>query len=113
MMNNKFLILSIFASLTILSCQNEKKQPKNEITKGKPNHKKAIQPQEVNLSHLNKDTKDTIILSQKHHPNSISCDLDGDRLADIVKIVQNTGNHKFGLEIIYGKHPKAKLTLIM
>jgi hypothetical protein len=34
MINNKFLILSILTALTILSCQNEKKeQPKNEITK--------------------------------------------------------------------------------
>lgn len=91
------------AVLTILSCQNEKKEPqKNEITREQTNHKKASQPQESNLPDANKSTDSIIILSQKHHPNSISCDLDGDHLTDIVKIVQNTKNKKYGLEILFG-----------
>ncbi len=47
-------------------------------------------------------TNDTIVISQKHKPNSISCDLDGDQLRDKVGIVQNKNNKKYGLEIKYG-----------
>lgn len=45
---------------------------------------------------------DTIILSGKHRPNTITCDLDGDLRTDSVRIVQNTNNGKYGLKIIFG-----------
>lgn len=47
-------------------------------------------------------TADTIALSGKHHPNTITCDLDGDLRTDSVQIVQNTKNSKYGLKIIFG-----------
>ncbi|KFF10364.1 hypothetical protein IW15_20245 [Chryseobacterium soli] len=104
MINNRFLIISLFAALTQLSCQNEKKEPpKNEITRKQTHHTKASQPQESNLTHSNKkNTKDIIVLSKKHHVNSISCDLDGDHVPDTVNLVQNTENKKYGLEILFG-----------
>lgn len=46
-------------------------------------------------------TNDTIILSSKHKPNFIVCDLDGDKKKDSVFIVENTVNKKFGLKIVY------------
>lgn len=46
--------------------------------------------------------KDTILISKKHKPNSIVCDIDGDNLSDTVQIVMNTINKKYGLKIIFG-----------
>jgi len=46
--------------------------------------------------------KETIVISKKHKPNSIVCDLDGDRLSDTVQIVRNAKNEKYGLKIIFG-----------
>lgn len=104
MINTRFLTLSFLAALPILSCQTEKKDPpKNEITRKPSYHKKASQPQESNLTHSDeKNAKEIIVLSQKHHPNSISCDLDGDHLPDTVNIVLNKENKKYGLEILFG-----------
>lgn len=102
MINNRLLILSLSAALIILSCRNGKKElQKNEITRKQSHHKKTGQPQESNTPKSDSNTKD-IVISQKHSPNSISCDLDGDHLPDIVKIVQNKKNKKYGLEIIFG-----------
>src|SRR5215217_5884814 len=47
-------------------------------------------------------TADTIVLSRKHHPNTIICDLDGDDVTDSVHIVQHLNNGKYGLKIIFG-----------
>ncbi|HBV16664.1 hypothetical protein [Chryseobacterium carnipullorum] len=103
MINTRFLILSFLAALPILSCQNEKKDPPiNQITRKPSYHKKASQPQESHLPNPNLNTKDIIVLSQKHSPNSISCDLDGDHLPDMVNIVLNKENKKYGLEILFG-----------
>lgn len=45
---------------------------------------------------------DTILISEKHNPNSIVCDLDGDKLQDSVQIVLNKNNMKYGLKISFG-----------
>ncbi|AEA45573.1 hypothetical protein [Fluviicola taffensis] len=51
---------------------------------------------------INITKSDTIIKSKKHHFKDIICNLDGDKLLDSVKIVQNTINKKYGLKISYG-----------
>lgn len=94
MIKNIILTVFILTTLTIISCQNE--------TKEKSKNEKINEQSKKNLENLNQEAKDTIIISQKHKPNSISCDLDGDNLPDVVKIVQNTNNKKYGLEIIFG-----------
>lgn len=103
MINSRLLTLSLFTTLIIISCQNDKKeQPKNEITRKPTNHKPSSQPQENHSPKSNLNIKDNVVLSKKHSPNSISCDLDGDQLPDTVKIVQDTDNKKYGLEIKFG-----------
>jgi len=45
---------------------------------------------------------DTIVISKKHDPNVVVCDMDGDSRLDTVHIVQNTINHKYGLKVSFG-----------
>lgn len=54
------------------------------------------------MQNIDQVAKDTIIISQRHKPNAIFCDLDGDNLSDTVKIFQNTRNVKYGLKVIFG-----------
>ena len=51
---------------------------------------------------VNKNVNDTIEISKKHKINKITCDLDGDKLNEIVEIVRSTKNGKSGLRIVYG-----------
>jgi hypothetical protein len=89
MKRNIITAISILTTLTILCCQNGKNEKDNKEPRN-------------NVTNVNQAVKDTIIISQKHKPNSISCDLDGDNLSDTVTIVQNTSNEKYGLKIIFG-----------
>jgi hypothetical protein len=45
---------------------------------------------------------DTIEISKKHKRNKILCDLDGDKLNEIVEIVRSTISGKSGIRIIFG-----------
>lgn len=45
---------------------------------------------------------DTIVISKKHDPNVVVCDMDGDNRMDTVHIVQNTNNLKYGLKVAFG-----------
>ncbi|MCS3557012.1 MULTISPECIES: hypothetical protein [unclassified Sphingobacterium] len=45
---------------------------------------------------------DTIVISKKHDPNVVVCDMDGDSRLDTVHIVQNTMNNKYGLKVSFG-----------
>lgn len=81
--------------LAMLSCENKAKnvvKDKNTVQKATVIAEKSIQGPAI----------DTILMSEKHHPNSITCDLDGDNLSDTVLIVQNIKNAKYGLKISYG-----------
>lgn len=49
---------------------------------------------------------DSIQISKKHKINTIKCDLDGDKLDEIIQIVRNLQNGKSGLRIIYGNQKK-------
>ena len=51
---------------------------------------------------VNKNVNDTIEISKKHKINKITCDLDGDKLNEIVEIVRSTKNRKSGLRIVFG-----------
>jgi len=91
----------LFLAILILGCQDKDKKQAKET------HLKAIVSPKAGLEPINEipnieTDRDTIILSSIHHPNSISCDLDGDEIADTVKLVQSTRNKKYGLKIIFG-----------
>lgn len=45
---------------------------------------------------------DTIVISKKHDPNVVVCDMDGNSHLDTVHIVQNTMNNKYGLKVSFG-----------
>ena len=80
----KYIILIIIV-FTIISCKKEnEKQHKIE----------KIQTE--------KKIEDTIEISKKHKINKIICDLDGDKLNEIVEIVKSNKNGKSGLRITFG-----------
>lgn len=74
--------------------------------------KKEIGNQSEKIQNTKKDTVekketvdkgiDTIEISKKHKINKILCDLDGDKLNEIVEIVRSTKSGKSGLRIIFG-----------
>lgn len=79
--------------ILLLSSCNDEQIPNEAIQK----------PVQIQLDEKVKITKsDTIIKSKKHHFKDIICNLDGDKLLDSVKIVQNTITKKVGLKISYG-----------
>ena len=87
----------ILITITLISCKKEiENQSENsEINKSGTLKKTAeLQPE-------NKDN-DTIKISKKHKINKILCDLDGDKLNEIVEIVKSTKSGKSGLRIIFG-----------
>lgn len=88
------LTMFICSGLTILSCQNNKRED-SKNKRGDVHSKRGFQNNSQKII-------DTLAISQKHKPNSIHCDLDGDHLSDTVKIVQNMKNQKYGLKIIFG-----------
>ena len=74
--------------------------------------KKEMESQSENLQFIKKDSlkkvqiknkdNDTIEISKKHKVNKIVCDLDGDKLNEIVEIVRSTKSGKSGLRILFG-----------
>jgi hypothetical protein len=93
-MKIRILIIII---ITFISCKKEiENQSENsEITKSK------TLPKIVKIQTENKDN-DTIEISKKHKINKILCDLDGDKLNEIVEIVKSSKSGKSGLRIIFG-----------
>lgn len=92
-----FPILAI-SSLMVISCQAKKEETLKEETL-----KVEIVEEEANELPADEVALiDTIVISRKHKPNAITCDLDGDKLADQVTIVRNTLNDKYGLKIAFG-----------
>lgn len=79
----------IFMTLAFLSCQNEKSTDFKEQLK-------------YHFNNINQESKYNTIISKRHNPNSIFCELDGDDLSDTVQIVQHIKNKKYGLKIIFG-----------
>ena len=91
----------LFLAMLALGCQDkEKKQAKETDLKATVSPKAGLET--ISEIPNNERDIDTIILSSIHHPNSISCDLDGDHIADTVKLVQSTRNKKYGLKVIFG-----------
>lgn len=58
--------------------------------------------QKTDRTESEKIEKDTIEISKKHKINKIICDLDGDKLNEIVEIVKSTKSGKSGLRIVFG-----------
>lgn len=56
-------------------------------------------------------TQKHIVPSNKHTPNQIKLDLDGDTVPDTVTFVQNLQNKKYGLEIRFGNGKKEYLAM--
>lgn len=82
--------LLIVIVLVFISCKKESKK---------------IQQSEISItekSELKVLSLDTIKISKKHKTNKILCDLDGDKLNEIVEIVRSTKSGKSGLRIIFG-----------
>ena len=79
------IMILILIAITITSCKKENEsQQKTERTK------------------TEKIGKDTIEISKKHKIKKIICDLDGDKLNEIIEIVKSTKSGKSGLRIIFG-----------
>ena len=79
------IIILILILTIITSCKKENEsQKKIERTK------------------TEKKDNDTIEISTKHKINKIICDLDGDKLNEIVEIVKSTKSGKSGLRIVFG-----------
>lgn len=94
----KTITALLISSLTFLSCQKEKTE---KITSS---NSAALVKDTIPISNQEQAPKanDHIIISKKHNPNTISLDLDGDGLKDVVNIVQDLENQKYGLEILFG-----------
>ncbi len=71
--------------MTLISCKKENDK-----------HKK------IEKTQTEKNNIDTIEISKKHKINKIICDLDGDKLNEVVEIVKSTKSGKSGLRILYG-----------
>ncbi|MNK25764.1 hypothetical protein D3C87_440910 [compost metagenome] len=92
-------IITLFIScLMIVSCQKEKTQKVTTYNSVEP----AKDTLQISNLKPTPEVNDKIIISKKHKPNSISLDFDGDGLKDVVNIVQNLENQKYGLEILFG-----------
>lgn len=91
--NMKIRIL-IIITLVFISC---KKEIGNQSEKIQNTKKDTVEKKET----VDKGI-DTIEISKKHKINKILCDLDGDKLNEIVEIVRSTKSGKSGLRIIFG-----------
>ncbi|AQY23256.1 hypothetical protein [Riemerella anatipestifer] len=89
----KIIIIAISFFFILESC-NEKKEVTNST------EIKSVKTADALVK--TEKTEETIILSTKHNPNFILCDLDGDGLSDRVEIVLNKKNEKYGLKITFG-----------
>lgn len=86
----QILIIFSLTLLTFTSCNDKQSETKkNEI-------------ETTDKMTISQSIDDTIIISKKHKPNFIFCDLDRDNLSDTVKIILNKKNEKYGLKIIFG-----------
>ncbi|MCD9855887.1 hypothetical protein LUD75_14270 [Epilithonimonas sp. JDS] len=94
----KTITALLISSLTFISCQKEKTQKFNGSNLAEP----AKDTTQLSNQKQAPKANDHIIISKKHKPNTISLDLDGDGLMDIVNIVQDLENQKYGLEILFG-----------
>lgn len=88
-------ILFILIVIAIASCKNENQSKKSESVKNET-------LQKIEKVQTEKNNKDTIEISKKHKINKIICDLDGDKLNEIVEIVKSTKSGKSGLCIVFG-----------
>lgn len=96
-MKRLFQLLFLISILT--SCNNaqiEKQKTEIEAANKLPNSQAV---------------SDSITASEKHKPNFILCNLDGDDLLDSVKIVVNKNNSKYGLKVIFGNKKAVYLGL--
>jgi hypothetical protein len=91
-MKNILLILIVIA---ISSCKNENQSKNSESVKSET-------LQNIEKTQTEKNNTDTIEISKKHKINKIICDLDGDKLDEIVEIVKSTKSGKSGLRIVFG-----------
>lgn len=88
------IILLMLIAITITSCKDEhENQSKNSESETLQNLEKT---------QTKKNNTDTIEISKKHKINKIICDLDGDKLDEIVEIVKSTKSGKSGLRIVFG-----------
>ncbi len=97
----KIPLAILFLAMLALGCQDKKKKEAKETDLKATVSPKADLAPIKEIPNIGADI-DTIILSSIHHPNAISCDLDGDDIADTVKLVQNIRNKKYGLKVILG-----------
>jgi len=79
------IVIVTLILMTLISCKKENDK-----------HKK------IEKTQTEKNNIDTIEISKKHKINKIICDLDGDKLNEVVEIVRNTKSGKSGLRILYG-----------
>ena len=86
------LLLSIM--LVFISCKKEIKEESQKVQNTENNTIKKVETEVENV--------DTIEISKKHKVHKILCDLDGDKLNEIVEIVRSTKSKKSGLRIIFG-----------
>ncbi|MFD2938629.1 hypothetical protein [Flavobacterium notoginsengisoli] len=91
------------ASLIAVSCKNESKTETTQATQ-KDILEATLKPK-VNAE-INVEEADTLVLSKKHKPNQISCDLDGDGKDEMVEIIRSTKNDKSGLKITFGNNKR-------
>ena len=91
----------IMLAITFISC---KKDIENQYENFKITKSDTLRKIEK-ISTLNEDN-DTIEISKKHTINKIMCDLDGDKLNEIVEIVKSTKSGKSGLRIIFGNRTR-------
>ncbi|MFC5681788.1 hypothetical protein ACYE2N_08315 [Flavobacterium sp. MAHUQ-51] len=80
--------------LVFISC---KKEIKKESEKVQNRENNTVEQKKTVVGSV-----DTIEISKKHKTNKILCDLDGDKLNEIVEIVKSTNSGKSGLRIIFG-----------
>ena len=79
------IVIVTLILMTLISCKKENDK-----------HKK------IEKTQTEKNNIDTIEISKKHKINKIICDLDGDKLNEVVEIVNSTKSGKSGLRILYG-----------
>ncbi|MEJ5089037.1 hypothetical protein [Sphingobacterium faecium] len=108
MVRSRMCLLLLFAgyTLAVWSCQDGKASKANAISEAKTEmlDSLAVKGKSKNTMYPDQKSvlKDTIVVSTKHDPHVVLCDMDGDARMDTVHIVQHTMNHKYGLKIAFG-----------
>lgn len=101
----QIIIFFGFVTLLLMSCNNEHIETQTseiETVDSIISNKTEINTTDNNVIINQLANHNAITISQKHDPNIILCDLDGDNLSDTVQIVLNSTNEKYGLRIIFG-----------